>query len=111
MAKTAVINVRTDPQTKAAAESLFNDLGISMSNAINILLKQAIRNHGISVNNLPTSAGALDITQMTTEELREEIRRSRKEIENGHYLSAEKFFARLGISADDCTSSTPSKII
>jgi DNA-damage-inducible protein J len=37
------ITVRLDPETKARAEELFGDLGISMSSAINIFLKQAIR--------------------------------------------------------------------
>ena len=37
------ITIRLDPEVKAAAEELFDDLGVSMSSAINIFLKQAVR--------------------------------------------------------------------
>lgn len=39
----AVINVRTDSETKKNAESLFRDFGLSMTSAINIFLRQVIR--------------------------------------------------------------------
>lgn len=41
------ITVRLDEDTKKQAEELFGDLGISMSSAIIIFLKQAIRKGGI----------------------------------------------------------------
>jgi DNA-damage-inducible protein J len=37
------ITVRLDPETKAEAEDLFSDLGMSLSGAITIFLKQSIR--------------------------------------------------------------------
>lgn len=36
MAKTANINVRIDPETKAGAEKLFASFGITVTDAINI---------------------------------------------------------------------------
>lgn len=44
---TSTINVRVDSSTKKQAELLFEDFGLSMSNAINIFLKQTIREHKI----------------------------------------------------------------
>ena len=41
------IQVRTDDQTKAASTALFDQLGISMSEAINLFLRQSIMRGGI----------------------------------------------------------------
>lgn len=39
----ATINIRTDIDTKKKAEQLFADFGLSMTSAINVFLKQVIR--------------------------------------------------------------------
>lgn len=44
---TANINVRIDPETKREAENLFKDLGMNISTAINLFLKQSIRNQAL----------------------------------------------------------------
>lgn len=44
---TAKINVNTDIETKQAAESLFEALGMNMTTAINVFLKKAIQHKGI----------------------------------------------------------------
>lgn len=41
------LNIRTDKEVKAAAEKLFEQLGLNMTTAINIFLRQAIREKGI----------------------------------------------------------------
>lgn len=46
MAKTANINLRIEPETKARAESLFNSFGISVTDAINIFLNTSIMEGG-----------------------------------------------------------------
>jgi len=48
-------SIRIDEETKKEAQKLFKDLGLSLSAAINIFLKQAIREKGIPfyVNSLP----------------------------------------------------------
>lgn len=47
MAKTATIHMRVDPHLKANVEQLFNDLGLSTTEAINIFLNQAIIHGGL----------------------------------------------------------------
>lgn len=47
MATTTNLNIRTDKDIKEAAEHIFNELGISMTTAVNIFLRQTIRNNGI----------------------------------------------------------------
>ncbi len=46
MAKTANINLRIEPQTKAQAEALFSSFGISVTDAINIFLNTSIMEGG-----------------------------------------------------------------
>lgn len=41
------LNIRTDKDVKIAAEKLFNALGLNMTTAVNIFLRQAIRENGI----------------------------------------------------------------
>ena len=40
-------SIKIDEKTKKEAQELFKDLGLSLSTAINIFLKQAIREKGI----------------------------------------------------------------
>ena len=44
---TTNLNVRTDKAIKAQAEEIFNELGLTMTTAINLFLRTAIREHGI----------------------------------------------------------------
>ena len=47
MEKTSNINIRIDDKLKKEAEKLCNDLGINMSSAINVFLKQSVREQKI----------------------------------------------------------------
>ena len=44
---TANLNVRVDENIKKRAEELLEDLGMNMSTAINVFLRQLVRVHGI----------------------------------------------------------------
>lgn len=46
----ARINFRTDTQTKQSAEKLFNALGLDMSTALNMFLKQAVREQALPIH-------------------------------------------------------------
>ncbi len=41
------LNIRTDAEVKSAAEQIFEALGLNMSTAVNIFLRQAIRQGGL----------------------------------------------------------------
>ncbi len=41
------LNIRTDKDVKAAAERIFEELGLNMTTAVNIFLRQSIRENGI----------------------------------------------------------------
>ena len=42
MVKTANLNIRIDPQTKQGAEQLYSNFGITISDAVNIFLRQSL---------------------------------------------------------------------
>ena len=44
---TSAINVQIDSETKKQATTILNDLGLSMSTAINLFLKQVIKTDGL----------------------------------------------------------------
>lgn len=47
MAKTAKLNIRIDPNTKEAAEKLFSNFGITITDAINMFLHQSLLTGGL----------------------------------------------------------------
>ncbi len=51
-------SIKIDEETKKEAQKLFKDLGLSLSTAINIFLKQAIREKGIPfyISSLPENS-------------------------------------------------------
>lgn len=47
MAKTDTLHIRIEPSVKNKAEKTLNDLGLSITEAINVFLNQVILNDGI----------------------------------------------------------------
>ncbi len=47
MATVTNLNIRTEKAVKEAAESIFAELGLNMTTAVNMFLKQTIRENGI----------------------------------------------------------------
>ena len=47
MAKTANLNIRIDPETKFSAEKLFGMFGITITDAVNMFLRQSIMVGGL----------------------------------------------------------------
>ena len=41
------LNIRTDADVKSTAEKIFSELGLNISTAVNIFLRQAIRQGGL----------------------------------------------------------------
>lgn len=59
------INIRMDKDVKMAAEKIFEELGLTMTTAVNIFLRQTIRENGIPFElrlNVPnaTTAAAIE---------------------------------------------------
>ena len=63
--ETTNLNIRTDKEVKLAAEKIFEELGLNMTTAVNIFLRQTIRENGIPFDlklNTPneTTAAAIE---------------------------------------------------
>lgn len=70
MAKTATLNVRVDPDVKAEATKVLDDLGISMSSALNMILRNIARRKRLPLESVTLEDyGILNTSNMTDEEL------------------------------------------
>ena len=72
MARTSNVFARVEPEDKERAEAVLNQLGIPMSNAIGIFLKQVILCQGLPFDvklpeRLPVAMGALTKEQFDAE--------------------------------------------
>ena len=101
MSKTSSVFARVEPDIKEQAEQVLNELGIPMSNAIGLFLKQVVLQRGIPFEmklpaKKPAALGALYDAQ-----LNEELNRGIADFENGNYTTSEdlsdKFRKAYGI--------------
>ena len=70
MAKTATLNVRVDPEVKAEATKVLDDLGISMSSALNMILRNIARRKRLPLESVTLEDyGILNMDNMTDEEI------------------------------------------
>ena len=72
MQRTANVFARVEPEIKEQAEQVLNQLGIPMSNAIGLFLRQIIMQRGIPFDmklpvQKPVAIGAMNATKLNTE--------------------------------------------
>ena len=93
--RTANVFTRVDPETKQQAEAILNQLGIPMSNAIGMFLKQIVLQRGIPFDmKLPISA-PLSIGNLTGEQFDLEIQKGMDDIAAGRVISADAVEAEM----------------
>lgn len=90
MARTSNIFVRVEPSTKEQAEAVLNQLGIPMSNAIGLFLKQVVLQRGIPFDVKLPSEKPLSFVSLSKEQFDEEIEKGLSDLANGRIISAEK---------------------
>ena len=87
--RTANIYTRVDPETKEQAEAILLQLGIPMSNAIGMFLKQVVMHRGIPFEmKLPTTV-PLSAGCMTAEQLSAELQKGMDDVAAGRVVSAD----------------------
>lgn len=89
MARTSNVFARVEPEIKEQAEQVLNQLGIPMSNAVGMFLRQIVLQQGIPFEmklpqNKPLAYGSLDKTKFD-----KEIEKGIADIRTGHVHSAE----------------------
>ena len=95
MAKTANIYTRVDPEIKNQAEQILEQLGIPMSNAIGIFLRQVILHNGLPFDmTLPVSK-PVAIGSLTKEQLDAELQKGFDDIENGRVFSLDEIDSEM----------------
>ena len=89
MARTANVFARVEPEVKEQAEQVLLQLGVPMSNAVGMFLRQVVLKRGIpfeitQANNVPLSFGALSKKQFDSE-----IAKGMADIKDGKVYSAD----------------------
>lgn len=95
MAKTTSIFARVEPEIKEQAEMVLNKLGIPMSNAVNIFLRQVVLQNGLPFDVKITNNRPLGYGDLTTEEFNTEIEKGFNDLRAGRFISADKVAERI----------------
>lgn len=95
MARTSNVFARVEPEIKQQAESVLEQLGIPMSNAIGIFLRQVAMQKGIPFEiklpqNVPVSYGELN-----EEEFNAEIEKGLSDVVSGRVISAQNVAEKM----------------
>lgn len=89
MARTSNIYIRVEPEVKKQAEQVLEQLGIPMSNAVNMFLKQVVLQRGIPFEIKLPERAPLSCDSLTKEEFDAEIAKGMADIEAGRTYTAE----------------------
>lgn len=89
MARTANVFARVEPEIKEQAESVLDQLGIPMSNAIGMFLRQVVIQRGIPFDMKLPAKRPLTMSELTKEQFDAELHKGMNEIENGQVFSAD----------------------
>ncbi len=95
MAKTANIYTRVDSDVKDRAEIILKELGIPMSNAIGIFLRQVIIHNGMPFDLTLPAPSPLALENLTKEQLGKELQKGFDDIETGRLISADEVEAEM----------------
>ncbi len=90
MARTSNVFARVEPEVKEQAEMVLNQLGIPMSNAVGMFLRQVVIQRGIPFEMKLPANKPLDMSQMTKEQFDAEIQKGITDIENGRVYSVDE---------------------
>jgi len=95
MSKSKNLYIRVEPDLKKSAEAILSQLGIPISNAIVMFLKQIIIHRGIPFDVTLPSLPPLDISLLNEDELQSELEKGYSDIEKGNVSSAKEAFTSL----------------
>jgi DNA-damage-inducible protein J len=96
MVKTTTLNLRVDPDVKKRAEEVLSQIGMPMSTAIDIYLKQIAMTGGIPfVVALPKAPVSVNTDLMTIDEIHARLNEGYRDIEKGNVRDAFTAFQRF----------------
>lgn len=88
MAKTTSIYARVEPEIKEQAEKVLSQLGIPVSNAISMFLRQVVIKRGIPFDVTLPENMPVNLSSLTDEEFDAEIEKGMNDVISGRVLSA-----------------------
>lgn len=88
MARSSSIFARVEPEVKKQAEKVLEQLGIPMSNAINIFLRQIVLQKGIPFEMKLPESKIVAYGSLTEEQFNTEIEKGLSDLSSGKILSA-----------------------
>ena len=88
MQRTANIYARIEPDIKARAETVLGELGIPLSNAIGMFLRQVVLHNGIPFEMKLPAKPPLCLGALSKEELDAELQKGLDDFEAGRVYSA-----------------------
>ena len=95
MARTANVFARVEPELKEQAESVLDQLGIPMSNAVGMFLRQIVLQKGIPFEmKLPRTA-PLTYGSLTKEQFDKEIEKGMSDVKAGRVYSSDAIEAEM----------------
>jgi len=95
VSKSTNLYIRVEPDVKENAETILTQLGIPMSNAVGMFLKQVILRRGMPFDVTLPAAQPLDISLLTEDEFLAELEKGYADIEKGNVLPAKESFTSL----------------
>ena len=95
MAKTSNIFARVEPAIKEQAEVILEQLGIPMSNAINMFLRQVVLQKGIPFEMKLPKYQMTDMGSLTEEQFNAEIEMGIQDANAGRIISAQSVAERM----------------
>ena len=95
MSKSKNLYIRIEPDVKENAEMILMQLGIPMSNAVGMFLKQVILCRGLPFNVTLPSITPLDLSMLTEDEFQAELEKGYADIEKGNVFPVKEAFVSL----------------
>lgn len=84
MEKTENVFIRVEPQIKEQAEAILKELGISMSNAVGMFLRQLVLNKGLPFEVKLPADKPLDLNSLSEQEFNTIMENGMQEYSNGN---------------------------
>jgi len=95
MGRTSNVFARIEPGVKEQAEMVLSKLGIPMSNAVDMFLRQVVIHRGIPFELKLAAERPLFAGDLSKEELNREIAKGLADIENGNVYSEEQVLEEM----------------
>lgn len=96
MARTSNVFVRVEPEIKERAEKILEQLGIPMSNAVGMFLRQIVFQRGIPFEmKLPSFEEPVAVRSLTKEQFNAEINKGMEDVSAGRVYSADDVEAEM----------------